>query len=97
MDSDMFLEATLGDSGLQGRLHAARQERMGGAELSDLASCRKEPDRMTVGEPVRAQQGEQGRRERDVAVLGPLTALNMDHHPCTVDLRHAQMNTFTQA
>ena len=37
----------------------------------------KEPDGRPVGPPVRAQQGQRRRRERDVAVLVPL-AMNVD-------------------
>ena len=97
MDGDMFLEATLGDSSLHGGLDTARQERVGGDELARPASGGKEPGGMTMSKPVGAEQGEQGRGERDEAVLAALAVLDMDDHASTVDLGDAQVDAFTEA
>jgi hypothetical protein len=63
---------------------------MGGDELVRPESGGKEPGGMAMGAPVGAEQGEQGRRERDEAVLAAFALLNMDHHASTVDLGDAQ-------
>ena len=78
MDGDMLLEATLADSRLHSGLDTARQERVGGEELVRPASGRKEPGRMPMGAPVGAEEGEQGRGERDEAVLAAFALLDMD-------------------
>ncbi len=93
----MFLEAALSDSHLHGGLDAARQEGMGGDELVWPESGGKEPGRMVMGEPVGAEQGEQGRREWDVAVLATFAVLDMDDHASTVDLGNAQVDAFAEA
>src|ERR671932_2786657 len=97
MDGDMLLEATLADSRLHSGLDTARQERVGGEELVRPASGGKEPGRVTIGEPVGAEEGEQGRGERDEAVLAAFARLDMDHHARTVDLGDAQVDAFAEA
>jgi hypothetical protein len=97
MDGDMLLKATLGDSSLHGGLDTARQEWVGGDELVRPASGGKEPGGMAMGEPVGAKKGEQGRRERDVAVLAAFAVLDVDHHASTVDLGDAQVDSFAEA
>src|SRR3954470_19649577 len=97
MDGNMFLEAALGDGCLQGRRDTARQEWVAGAAFPDLAAGGKEPDGMTMGAPVRTEQGKQRRRERDIAILGALAALDMDHHARTVDLGNAELDAFAHA
>ena len=42
---------------------------------------REEPDRVAMGDPVLTEHGEGARRQGDVAVLGPLAAMDMDDHP----------------
>ncbi len=97
MDGDMLLEATLGDRRLHGGLNAARQERVGGEALTRPAPGRKEPGGMPMGAPVGAEEGEQGRREGDVAVLTAFARLDMDDHAGTVDLGDAQVDAFAEA
>ena len=93
----MLVKATLGDSSLHDGLDTARQERVGGDELVRPASGGKEPGGMAMGEPVGAKKGEQGRRERDVAVLAAFAILDVDDHASTVDLGDAQVDTFAEA
>src|SRR5687768_1689843 len=97
MDRDMFVEAALGDSCLQSRLYAAGQERVRGDIFVEPASSRKQPDGMPVSAPVGAQQAEQRRRERNIAVLGALAALDVDQHAGAVDLRNTQLDAFAEA
>ena len=49
-----------------------------------------------MGEPVLAQQMESGLRQRDIAVLGALAAVDMDHHALTVDVGDFEMAAFVK-
>ena len=51
---------------------------------------------MVVGEPVLAQQLKSGLRQRDIAVLGALAAVDMDHHALTVDIGDFEMAGFVE-
>jgi hypothetical protein len=51
---------------------------------------------VTVGPPIAAEQGQGGEGEREVAILGPLSAVDMDHHTVTVDIRDFEMESFVK-
>jgi len=52
---------------------------------------------MAMSEPVLAQQMEGRLGQRDVAVLGALTAVDMDHHALAVDIGDFEMPRFVKA
>jgi len=52
---------------------------------------------MVVGGPIASEQLEGGLGERDVAVLGPLSPVDMDHHAGGVDIRDFEMETFVES
>ena len=52
---------------------------------------------MTVGPPIAAQQVEGGWGERDVAVLGALSPVDMDHHAGGVDIGDFDVETFVES
>ena len=51
---------------------------------------------MAVGAPVVAQQMERGLWQQDVAVLGALAAVDMDHHALAVDIGDFEMKAFVK-
>ena len=51
---------------------------------------------MMVRAPVLAQQMKSGLRQRDIAVLGALAAVDMDHHALTVDIGDFEMAGFVK-
>ena len=52
---------------------------------------------MAVGTPVLAQQMKSGVGQRDIAVLGALAAMDMDHHALAIDIGDFQMKSFVKA
>ena len=52
---------------------------------------------MTVGPPIAAEQVEGGWGERDVAVLGPLSTVDMDHHAGGVDIGDFEVEAFVKS
>jgi hypothetical protein len=52
---------------------------------------------MAMSEPVLAQQMEGGLRQSEVAVLGALAAVDMDHHALTVDIGDFEVAGFVKA
>jgi len=52
--------------------------------------------RMAVGAPVLAQQMQGGVRQRDIAILSALTAVDMDHHALAVDIGDFEMQSFVK-
>jgi len=83
----------------EGALDAA----FGHRELSILcpiavsAKSGKEEARMVVGAPIAAEQKEGGLRERDVAVFGSLSTVDMDHHAVAVDIGDFEMESFVKS
>jgi len=57
---------------------------------------REEEARMTVGEPIAAEQMECGLGEGHIAILGPLSTVDMDHHTVAVDIGDFEMETFVK-
>src|SRR5712692_9870887 len=57
--------------------------------------CGKHPLAPPMRPPIRAQPRQDRRRERDVAVLFAF-AVDVYHHPCTVDIGDMQVRPFEQ-
>jgi hypothetical protein len=51
---------------------------------------------VTVGGPIASEQLEGGLGERDVAILGPLAAVDMDHHAGGIDIGDFEVETFVK-
>lgn len=62
-----------------------------------LAAVLSHTGKMAMSEPVLAQQMEGRLGQRDVAVLGALTAVDMDHHALAVDVGDFEMPRFVKA
>jgi hypothetical protein len=60
------------------------------------AKGREEELRVTVGPPIEAEQMECRLREREVAILGTLATVDMDHHAGGVDIGDFEMETFVK-
>jgi hypothetical protein len=61
------------------------------------AKGREEEARMAVGPPIVAEQMECGLGEREVAILGPLSTVDMDHHAAGVDIGDFEVETFVKS
>jgi hypothetical protein len=70
-------------------------ERLFGAR-SASAKGWEEKMRMAMRAPIPAQQMQSGQRQRDIAVLGALAAVDMDHHALTVDIGDFEMQGFVK-
>ena len=57
------------------------------------ANGRKNECRVAVGRPVTAEQSIGILRQRDITILGPFAAVNMDHLPCPIDIGDLQEQT----
>jgi hypothetical protein len=62
-----------------------------------MAASGKDKPGVFVSTPVAAQQNEGGLRQRDVAVLGTLAAVDMDHHAPAVDVGDFEVARFVKA
>ena len=51
---------------------------------------------MAVCQPIAAQQLKSGMRQRNVAILGALTAVDMDHHALTIDIGDFEMQSLVK-
>jgi hypothetical protein len=80
-------------------LDAAAGPRGGGAGQVFLitASGWKEPGGVAVGFPGGAQQVEGGLGQGDIALLGPLTPVHMEHVARAIDIAHVQGERFVEA
>jgi hypothetical protein len=52
---------------------------------------------MAVGEPVAAQELKRRLGQREVAILGALTTVDMDHHALTIDIGDFEMESFVES
>src|SRR4030042_1504317 len=57
----------------------------------------EEEARMTVGDPIAAEQMEGGLRERHVAIFGALPTVDMDHHAGGIDIGDFEVETFMES
>ena len=60
------------------------------------AKGREEEARVTMGEPIAAEQMKGGLGERDKAILGAFAAVDMDHHTVAVDIGDFEMESFVK-
>jgi len=67
------------------------------SSITASAKSREEEAGVTVGPPIAAEQVEGGWGERDVAVLGPLSTVDMDHHAGGVDIGDFEMEAFVKS
>jgi hypothetical protein len=58
---------------------------------------REEQAGVAVGEPVAAQEMESRLGQREVAILGALATVDMDHHALTVDVGDFEVQAFVKA
>jgi hypothetical protein len=65
--------------------------------LTASSKSREEETRMVVGGPIVSEQLEGGLGERDVAILGPLAAVDMDHHAGGVDIGDFEVEAFVKS
>ena len=65
--------------------------------LAASAKGREQKLWMAVGEPIAAQQLKSGLGERDVAILGALAAVDMDHHAGAIDIGDFEMESFVES
>ena len=70
--------------------------RGGGKWTAVAPHRRKEPERMAVRAPVRAQERERGVRKRHIAIRAAL-AVEVERRAIAVDVRHLQADAFHQA
>ena len=61
------------------------------------AQGREEEAGVAVGEPIAAEQLEGGKGERDVAILGALSSVDMDHHAGGIDIGDFEVETFVKS
>ena len=61
------------------------------------AQGREEEARMAVGEPIAAEQIEGGWGERDVAIFGTFSTVDMNHHAAGVDIGDFEMESFVKS
>ena len=52
---------------------------------------------MAVGEPIAAQQLKRRLRQRDVAILGALATVDMDHHARAIDIGDFEVESFVKS
>jgi hypothetical protein len=85
-----------------GPAEGALDTAFGHGQLSVLCSTAtsaksgEEETRMVVGRPIASEQQEGGLGERDIAVLGPLSAMDMDHHAGGVDIGDFEVKAFVK-
>ena len=65
--------------------------------LAISAQGGEEEARMAVGYPVAAEQVEGGLGKRDVAIFGPFSTVDMDHHAGGVDVGDFEMEAFVKS
>jgi hypothetical protein len=100
MNGDRLLEdsgSTLSPS--EGALDTALSHGQRSVLCSTAASAksREKETRMVVGGPIASEQLEGGLGERDVAVLSPLSTVDMDHHAGGVDIGDFEVEAFVKS
>ena len=104
MTKGVYGNSLFTDSGIKlGATEGALDTAFGHGSLSLFCSCaastegREEKARMAVGEPIAAQELKSGLGQRDVAILGALAAVDMDHHAGAIDIGDFEMESLVQA
>jgi hypothetical protein len=100
VDGNALFEHPSGPHGLaKGALDAALGHRLGCLMgiVSLVTASREDKPGMAVSEPIAAQPMEGRLGQRDVAVLGALAAVDMDHHASGVDIGDFEVETFVKS
>lgn len=92
------------DGGIKlGAAKGALDTAFGHGSLSLCGACaastesREDKARMAVSRPIAAQQLKSGLRQRDVAILSALAAVDMDHHARAIDIGDFEMEPFVKS
>ena len=100
MNGDRLFSDSCSDLGpAESALDAAFGHGRGSVFCSMTVSTKggKEKAGVTVGEPIAAEQTESGLGERDIAILGALSTVDMDHHAGAVDIGDFEVETFVES
>lgn len=100
MDGDgFFVDSSRGLGAAEGPLDTTFGHGRGSGVCSITASAksREEEAGVTVGGPIASEQLEGGKGERDVAILGALPPVDMDHHAGGIDIGDFQVETFMES
>jgi hypothetical protein len=100
MDGDgLFVDSGSNFGPAEGALDTAFGHGRGSLLCSITASAksREEEAGVTVGGPIASEQMEGGKGERDVAILGPLATVDMDHHTGGIDIGDFEMESFVES
>ncbi len=65
--------------------------------ITASAKSREEEAGVTVGGPIASEQLEGGLGERDVAIFGALSTVDMDHHAGGIDIGDFEVETFMES
>ena len=104
MAQRVYGNSLFSDAGIKlGATESALDTTFSHGSLSLLCTCaastkgREEKTGMAVGEPIAAQQLKSRLGQRDVAILGALAAVDMDHHALTIDIGDFEMESFVES
>jgi hypothetical protein len=95
----LFVDSSSNFGPAEGALDTAFGHGRGSGVCSITASAmsREEEAGVTVGHPIAAQQTEGGLGERDIAILGPLATVDMDHHAGGIDIGDFEVEPFMES
>ena len=95
----VFMHTRYRPGGAEGLLDGADGHRAGAGRPVEAAAPDggKEPLRVAVGLPATLQQGQDGRGQRDVAVLDAFGGVDVDHAAHAVNIGQLQAASFAQA
>jgi hypothetical protein len=100
MNGDSFFSDSSSDLGpAEGALNTTFGHGRGSGVCSITVSAKswEEEAGVTVGGPIASEQLESGKGERDIAILGPLATVDMDHHAGGIDIGDFEMETFVES
>jgi hypothetical protein len=100
MNGDSFFLDSCSNLGpAEGALDTALGHRRRSVLCSITVSAKggEEEARVAVGHPIAAEQIEGGWGQRDVAILGTLSTVDMDHHTGGIDIGDFEMETFVKS
>ena len=100
MDGDgLFVDSSSGLGPAEGPLDTTFGHGRGSGVCSITVSAKgwEEEGRMAVGHPIAAEQIEGGWGEWDVAILGTLATVDMDHHAGGIDIGDFEVETFMES
>src|SRR5271166_5996064 len=97
MHRDAPVDLGRGCGGVNGAVELARAERIDGVLTGEQPAAGEDPAFGVGVPPPGAQLLEQDRREHGVAVLGPFTLLDAQHHSLAVDVTDLERDDFARA